>query len=206
MEHDTADHFIEQHAWVAEYLKKPNTIWRTVEPRIPKPPHVREDTLFTESLGTPSTIKSWIVFYQQPSSPEEEVDEIFCALDFGDGLNGNPKILHGGIISSTVDEAQSILHLINAERKVWGKSGKKASSGQPLRSTTPDTAWFTAQLDVKYMKPVVAPGPAIVTAKVKQYDRRKAWATSEFRQKQDGREIVCASALGLYIGVPKTKL
>ena len=113
-----------------------------------------------------------------------------------------------GIIASILDEAMGILQAINHERDHLAKVGKGMAEGElPPQNYNS----FTAELKVRYLKPVHTPGALVATARYQKIDGRKEWIYSEIKQREgldedyDGEEIVCATGEALFIE-PKPKL
>jgi acyl-coenzyme A thioesterase PaaI-like protein len=191
--------------WAASLLNRPNVICRVPGSR--KPKSTLEDSLFAEILNTPRTIVSCISFYQKPADGDEMVAEVSTLITVGDGLNGHPDILHGGIVASILDEGMGILQTVNHERDHLSQVGKGLASGElpPHGIGT-----FTATLDIRYLKPVQTPGSLIVTARYTKRDGRKEWIHAEIKQhiphREDdyGEEVLCATGDALFIA-PKAK-
>ncbi|KAK3699622.1 hypothetical protein LTR37_016358 [Vermiconidia calcicola] len=186
--------------WAAALLKRPEVVWFTPTSR--KRKQSGEDSLFAEILKTPRTIRSCISFYSRPPPSSIQIDEVHTIMTIGDGMNGHPDTMHGGIVASIIDEGMGMLQLANHEREHIAAVSRGQAEGElpPLGVGT-----YTAQLNIRYIKPVATPAPVIVTAKYIKRHGRKEWIYAEVKQRAgltedyDGEEIVCATAEGLFI-------
>ncbi|KAF3007408.1 hypothetical protein E8E13_002521 [Curvularia kusanoi] len=93
--------------------------------RVSKP--TGEDSFFAETLDTGRTIRSMLTL--KPTK-EEDGDlvykELLVILDLGDGLNGYPKVLHGGFAATLLDETCGALIQLNVFEKVRRLGSKHA--------------------------------------------------------------------------------
>ena len=196
---DTRDPFL-RIPWTAGLIKRPNIICRQPGSRLFKAS--TEDSLFSEILKTPRTIRSCICFYEKPKPDQERIEETSILMTIGNGMNGHPNTLHGGIVASIIDEAMGILQSINLQRNHYIAVGKGQAHGDLPREGGTS---YTAQLNIRYIKPVHTPGPLIVTSKYMKRDGRKEWIYAELKQREgasedyDGDEVVCATAEALMI-------
>jgi acyl-coenzyme A thioesterase PaaI-like protein len=128
-------------------------------------------------------------------------------MTIGNGVNGHPDTMHGGIVASVIDEVMGILQMLNAERDHIAAVGKGYAQGELPPS---GYGWYTAELTIKYLKPVLTPAPLICTARYTKRDGRKEWIYAEIKQRvgasedYDGDEVVCATGEGFFIQ-PKPK-
>lgn len=200
---DTKAPFL-RNPWTARTLSEPGLVVRVPGSRRPK--HDTEDSLFAEILKTSRTIRSCVLFYKKPASEEEHVDEVTTLIIVGDGMNGHPSILHGGITASLLDEGMGIYQSVNYERAHLRnvKLGKAEGKLPPHEVTA-----FTAQLTVKYLRPVATPAAIKVSAKRVKKEGRKEWLVAEVRQcpgNAKGEEVVCATGEALFIEPRPRKL
>jgi acyl-coenzyme A thioesterase PaaI-like protein len=196
---DTRDPFL-RIPWAAALLSRPGTITR-----VPGSRHSKaslEDTLFAETLKTPRTLRSCISFWTKPLESAEKIEEVSTLFTFGDGLNGHPDIMHGGIVASILDEAMGILQSANSERDHL----RHVAQGMAQGELPPEGGGsFTAYLNLEYKAPVRTPGSLIVVAKYRKREGRKEWIDAVLKQHQgpgedyDGEEVVCARAEGLFV-------
>ncbi|KAK3116161.1 hypothetical protein LTR53_003770 [Teratosphaeriaceae sp. CCFEE 6253] len=193
--------------WAAALLNRPNIVVRVPGSRISK--RSLEDSLFAEVLKTPRTLSSCISFYAKPSDTAPSIDEVSTLITMGDGMNGHPAILHGGIVASIIDEAMGILQSVNHERDHMAKVGTGHVQGE-----LPPEGFgsFTATLNLKYLKPVRTPDSVLVTARYMKREGRKEWIYAEIKQHVShgeddyGEEIVCATGEALFIKPKDSKL
>ncbi|KAK5135936.1 hypothetical protein LTR08_004394 [Meristemomyces frigidus] len=186
--------------WAASLLSKPNTVVRVPGSRQPK--LSREDSLFAEVLKTPRTIQSCISLYQRPAEHDAKIEEVSTLMTLGDGMNGHPGILHGGIVASILDEAMGILQSANHEREHLRKVGTGSAQGE---LPTHGIGTFTVELKTRFLKPVRTPGSLVVTARYVRREGRKEWICAEVKQHESfgeddyGEVVVCATAEGLFV-------
>jgi uncharacterized protein (TIGR00369 family) len=100
-------------------------------------------------------------------------------------LNGYPRVCHGGIVATILDEVLSIL--VSVCRRAQGQHGDNV----------------TAYLNVTYVKPVPTPGVLLVKGKIHKIERRKNFANGEIVNEQG---VVLAKAEGLFVSVHREKL
>ena len=188
--------------WAASLLNRPNIITRVPGSR--KYKASTEDSLFAEILKTPRTIRSCISFYTRPAASQKQVDEVSTLMTLGDGINGHPGTMHGGIVAAILDEAMGILQTVNYERDHIAAVGTGRAEGElpPF-----GVGSYTRELKVQFLKPVLTPGNLIATARYIKRDGRKEWIYAEIKQRfgadedYDGDEIICATAEGFFLEV-----
>ncbi|RMY31308.1 hypothetical protein D0866_07383 [Hortaea werneckii] len=223
-------------------LAQPNTIIRVPSNRVSK--LSTEDSLFADTLQTSRTFPECFIFYCDParsasrppsslpsstSNDEEEessrIQEVHFLVRVGDGLNGHPAILHGGIVAALVDEGMGVLQTVNHERayalsiqrEKKAREGKEGNGGGVVSegsghalSSLPPLGSFTAELKIRYRKPVTTPGEVLCTARYVRREGRKEWIEAVIRQGEvegggEGDGVVtCAVGEGLFIE-PKKK-
>ncbi len=103
-------------------------------------------------------------------------------MTVGNGMNGGPYMLHGGMTAVLIDDVIGTLMTINQDQ------GQK-----PLSSGA-----VTAYLNVNYVKPVSTPQTVMVVAWSKEVKGRKFWMEAEVR---DEGGLVLAKAESLWIRV-----
>ena len=192
--------------WAASLLNRPNVVCRVSGSR--KPKASTEDSLFAEILKTPRTIRSCISFYQRPSDTDTSINEVSTLMTMGDGMNGHPGIMHGGIVASVLDESMGTLQAANHERNHLKAVGKGLAQGElpPFGAGS-----FTAEFKIRYLRPIQTPGSLICTARYIKRDGRKEWIYAEIKQRDNvgedfyGEEVVCAIGEGLFIEAKRKK-
>ena len=139
-----------------------------------------EDSLIAVALSSPSTIPNCISLYAPPVPPETFISEVVTLLTLGDDMNGGVHRLHGGIVSTLMDDVMGTLLTVN-----------KDLGGLPLTQST-----VTANLTVKFLKGVITPGTVAVVARCRKREGRKFWLDAEVR---DGEGVVLAKGEAVWI-------
>ncbi|KAI6814108.1 hypothetical protein KC332_g7915 [Hortaea werneckii] len=220
--------------WIRALVAQPNTAIRIPSNRVSK--LSTEDSLFAETLQTSRTFPECFIFYRDPalSAPrssssgtsgedaESRIQEVHFLVRVGDGLNGHPAILHGGIVAALVDEGMGVLQTVNHERaharsvqrekEARGERGEDDGRGRVSEgsgdglSSLPPLGSFTAELKIRYRRPVSTPGEVLCTARYVRREGRKEWIEAAIRQGEvEGDGVVdCAIGEGLFVE-PKKK-
>ena len=108
---------LSQVPWCAALIQDPAWTPTRTDSRVPKP--TSEDSFFAETLGTNRTIRYCLTL--RPTQPEKEgpeFREVKTIMDLGDGLNGHPRICHGGFVATMLDEICGVLITLNLEKKI----------------------------------------------------------------------------------------
>lgn len=171
--------------WCAAFLADPTWRLKTMESRIPKPN--TEDTLFGSTLNGADNISAVLVIYRlPPENPPKAIHEVRGFFTIGNGLNGNPNMLHGGIIATLLDE---ILGLVIAANK-------------RLDPSRPPTGTVTAYLNTQYLKPLHTPATVQVVGRLRSIEGRKWFIDGTI---EDGEGTVFARADSLFVQRRETK-
>ncbi|OMP82952.1 Thioesterase superfamily member 4 [Diplodia seriata] len=172
-------------AWAAALLADENFVFAPTNSRTPKASG--EDSFIAETLSTERTIRNWVT---QHSLPRDNIwpaiTEVRSFLDLGDGLNGYPATMHGGMIATLLDELTGLLLNVNNDHQ-----NRISSTGKPLSA-------MTAYLNVSYKKPLPLPGVILGTAKFTSVDGRKFYMRGTL---EDGTGQVYAIGEALYIEI-----
>lgn len=185
--------------WAASLLKRPGTICRQPQSRVYK--RSGEDSLFSDTLKTPRTLRSCVCFYQRPSPDQERIEQVSTLITLGDGISGHINVMHGGVVATILDEGMGILQAANYERDHMSAVGQ----GKALGELPENPASYTAEMKIKYLQPVHTPGALMVTARYLKREGRKEWLYAEIKQREgidedyDGDEVVCATAEALFV-------
>jgi acyl-coenzyme A thioesterase PaaI-like protein len=101
---------------------------------------------------------------------------------------GYPDVCHGGIVATILDEAMGILLSIykNREEEVAKARGK----------TMHGPATVTAELTVRYLKPVMTPQTICVIVELAKVEGRKIWLHGTI---QDGSGLTLVKGTGLFV-------
>jgi acyl-coenzyme A thioesterase PaaI-like protein len=128
------------------------------------------------------------------------------------GLSGHPKTAHGGVIATLFDEAMS--HVIEAH--LLASNPSRSSTDPQERDAQERDAIYTAQLNVRYRKPVYTPGLLVIRSWCLARDARKFYALSHAVQEEQEagggqlewvkRKMVCAEASSLWVITRSEKL
>lgn len=147
----------------------------------------RGHSLMAGTWNTPETITHLLSLYKPAST--SKVGEIRRFYTFGTGLNAHPNLLHGGVMACILDSTM-------------GNAAHFA-----LLPAAPRATVVTAQLNVRYQKPVRTPGTVMIRAWATKVEDggRKVW-TEAIVVSGDKGEIVHARAEGLWIRVGSAKL
>jgi len=149
-----------------------------------------EDSLIAETLKTTNTISHCLTIYKPPPPPAVFIDEVHMLMTLGSGMNGGPNLLHGGIISTLMDDAMGALLTLNKEHQ-----------GIPLYSQTHATV--TATLDIKYLKPIPTPKTVLVSVSCVESTEKKFRFEAKI---SDEKGVDLATAKALWIRFDRTKL
>jgi len=146
-----------------------------------------EDSLIAETLKSSNTIPHCLSIYKIPAEGGTWIDEVRTLVTLGSGLNGGVHALHGGIISTLIDDVMGTLLTIN-----------KDSTGGPLTSST-----VTAKLEVRYLRRIETPGTVVVIARCKKKEEgRKFWLEGTI---EDSAGQVMAKGDAFWVKIAKNK-
>jgi acyl-coenzyme A thioesterase PaaI-like protein len=141
----------------------------------------REDSLTASTLRTGDAIPDLIYFYGEPDDDKAAVHELGALIVVGDGMNGFPGTLHGGMVATLLDEVMGIWINVNWPRGVLAR-----------------TAWMTASLKMTFVKPVGTPLTVLAFARFVKLEGRKLFLDSRL---ENGKGEVLAKAEGLFVGL-----
>lgn len=154
--------------WAASLINSPEWTIAETPSRVLKP--TGEDSFFAETLSTDRTMRTCLTL-----RPAQAVDDhwpyqkIVTLVEIGEGLNGYPNIIHGGMAATLLDEVSGVLLQINtaAQLERMKRQNPSGSHVQP--------SYFTAYLNTSYRLPVPTPGVILCTAKLERTEGRKVW-------------------------------
>ncbi|KAL4866566.1 HotDog domain-containing protein [Aspergillus spectabilis] len=160
---------------------------------------------FGNTLATPKTIPNRLILRRRnlptlpnipPPWPVATTDplrsqpyifppDVIVLLDLGKpGVSGHASTAHGGVIASSFDETMH--KAIEAHVPATGQAEKP----------------YTAQLDIRYKRPVRVPGLLVIRAKVVARVGRKFWVRAHASQElETGEEILTTDAMALFLMV-----
>ncbi|KAI1631301.1 Thioesterase/thiol ester dehydrase-isomerase [Biscogniauxia mediterranea] len=173
---------------------------------------VSRDRLFKHLLDNERAIPHYIGFcadpFRDPCPPAGGFPDlpfiaksITLVLELRDGLRGFNGTVHGGLTCAIMDEAMGTLLFQNdllgreAEAKGLVPAGAAAKGRFP--------AAVTAEMNVRYRRPLPTPQIVLVTASLERVEGRKTHMRVVVEDKE-GREY--ASCTGTFIALASTKL
>ena len=146
--------FFQKIPWCKDILHDPRYVTRAY---LREPKGNTEDTLFHQTLNTEDTIKAWLSMYRKPAQDASRVDEVRSILHLVSSLCGHPRVCHGGVVATIMDEIMGVLLAVN----------KNLENAQVQGVTV------TAYLNTRYLKPVMTPQVVLITAKIAKFEGRK---------------------------------
>lgn len=145
-----------------------------------------EDSFMAETLNTDRTVRSWVTQHSLPAPDEKPaIREIRSFLDVGDGLNGYPATMHGGMIATLLDEVTGVLLTTNLEYE-------KTVSGNSERGLDA----MTAYLNITYKNPLPLPSIVLGQATFTKMEGRKSYVRATL---EDGNGKVYAIGEALFV-------
>jgi len=171
--------------WCRTLISDPTFTLTPTYSRQPKPNH--EDSLFALTLISPTTIPYCLSFYKVPPKDELFITHLQTLFALSTGLNGGPNLLHGGIISTLIDDVMGTLLTVN-----------KDQGGLPLSQST-----VTGEMKVRYLRPVRTPGTVVVVAECVKREGRRICLEGEVR---DVEGVVLARGEAVWVKVGGGKL
>lgn len=206
---DQLSHFqgLENH-WVAGLLASPDYEPIATDSRAPKPSG--EDSYFGAVLATPTTIPHVLTLRRkeigspatQPPPPEDPKTiwpaptaapssapavnpaDVVVLVDLSaPGICGHPETVHGGVVATLLDEAMSLA--VSSHVGV-GTGSDNVRGGESEEN--PRGKIYTAQLDVRYKRPLLVPAVAVVKARVVARQGRKFWVRAQLMQEEKNEE------------------
>jgi acyl-coenzyme A thioesterase THEM4 len=101
--------------WVASLINDPKWTCTKTGSRLPKASS--EDSFFAETLATDRTIRSCLTLRTTEEADDDlPYKEIVTIVELGDGLNGYPKVCHGGMLATLLDEVCGVLIISNTAK------------------------------------------------------------------------------------------
>ncbi|KAK0658237.1 Acyl-coenzyme A thioesterase THEM4 [Lasiodiplodia hormozganensis] len=174
---------LEDIPWAAALLADENFVFAPTTTRIPK--DSGEDSFMAETLNTERTVRSWVTQHTLPQDNTRfPITEARAFIDVGDGLNGYPATMHGGMIAALMDELTGLILNVNNDHR-----NRSSGVNNPLTS-------MTAYLNVSYKKPLPVPGVILGTSKIEKVDGRKFYLRATL---EDGNGQVYAVGEALFI-------
>ncbi|OBT69811.1 hypothetical protein VE03_00968 [Pseudogymnoascus sp. 23342-1-I1] len=182
--------FFQSIPWCASVINDPNYVTFPTTSRVPK--ENTEDALFGDTINTDKTISACLSLYKKPATSTALIEEATTLLSLEPGLNGYRHICHGGIVASILDEFMGLLIAVNKDRQ----AEVAKATGKPVETM----AELTAELTVKYLKPVSTPQTVRVKVWFSRAEGRKFWMEGTI---EDKSSTVLARCEALFIRVRK---
>lgn len=130
---------------------------------------------------------------------DDEVN-IIALIELGSpGLDGHPRLLHGGIACMLIDEMMSIaigVHIGGERSPVSNVAVKKSKEDLGML--------YTAQLDVRYRAPVRTSAFVVLKAWTIAKEGRKLFVRASINQEQNGQEIICCEGYSVFMTTGKS--
>ncbi|KFY92157.1 hypothetical protein V500_04287 [Pseudogymnoascus sp. VKM F-4518 (FW-2643)] len=165
--------FFQSIPWCASFINDPGFVTIPTISRVSK--ESTEDALFGGILKTDKTISACLSLYKKPATSTASIEEVTTLLSLESGLNGYARICHGGIVATILDEVMGILLSLNKDREA---EVARATGGQ-----VEQMAEVTAELTVKYLKPVETPQNVRVKVWISRREGRKFWMQGTIEDK-----------------------
>ncbi|KAE9974795.1 hypothetical protein BLS_002907 [Venturia inaequalis] len=179
--------------WCRSLIDDPNYAFAVTSARQPKAN--QEDELLARSLKTGSTIPTLLSYYKKPTSPAAPIEELRTLVSVGPGVNGWQDMLHGGIAATLLDELMGmLLHLNNDLLKERATAAGKAHE----QSNT-----VTAELTIKYLKPVFTPQTMLIRVWLVKMEGRKGWINGAI---EDAKGNAMVKGSGFFIQLRPSKI
>lgn len=151
-----------------------------------------EDTLFAETLNTPATISACLSVYKKPTptttssssiNSSHRIEKVLTFLHLSQGMNGYPRVLHGGLVSALLDESMALLLSVN-----------KRSAHSDVRRDA-----VTKELTVSFERKVSTPATVVVGS---WFEEVRGGARVVRAEMRDAEGEVLARGRGLWV-VPR---
>ncbi|KAI9162751.1 Verlamelin biosynthesis protein B [Paramyrothecium foliicola] len=216
-------HFL-QVPWCAAILRQPRietflplslTPTKTPSGDVPT-----KNLLFTETLNNQNAIPAFIGFYKipplnqgeenqpahvdvssQPTSTRFQINSVSLMFDLQPGVNGFTGLAHGGLIATLADEAMGNLLILNSELQNRAKA--RGSLPKHILDLAAVGSFFTAEMNVKFQKPLVTPQIVVVTVDLRKIEGRKLFLGVTVLGENNVKFVACE---GLWISPGTRKL
>jgi acyl-coenzyme A thioesterase PaaI-like protein len=185
--------FFQTIPWCASLINDPSYVTIPTISRVSK--EDTEDALFGDILRTDKTIAACLSLYKKPAVSTAPIGEVTTLLSLEYGLNGYRHVCHGGIVATILDEVMGILLAVNKDRE--------AEIARDTGKSVETMAEVTAELTVKYLKPVTTPQTVRVKAWLSRTEGRKFWVEGTIEDKSG---TVLARGEALFVQIRKSVL
>ena len=171
--------------WCAALLSTPDfkpteTFSRTVKDH-------NEDTLFGQTLKSDNTIShAHSIYLPSKTKTSPFILEVRTFVTLSTGMNGGPNALHGGMITTLMDDTMGTLLKLNRD-----------AEDRPVMAFG-----VTAKMDVRFRKLILTPGTYCIGARCTSSEGRKIKLEGWIWDEDDD---VCATSESLWILVTRSE-
>jgi thioesterase superfamily protein 4 len=185
------DHF-KSVPWCADIINNPD--WIAVHNSSFSPEDPLEHTLLAKSLSNDAGLRAHLTLIRKPDFTQTPpIQEVLSFYDLGTGLNGWPRMLHGGFAGVLIDQ-QTLFPLRFSQEYLNEQSELKK-----------DEMTVTGYLNVRYLAPIRTPSIICITAKVAKIEGRKSYVKAIITDSQ-GKELTVGETLYIKVKVPRDKV
>jgi len=196
--------------WVRRYME--NTAYKAIPVFSRNPNNHGENNYFSKTVNSPTTIPHWLCMMRKdfstlaeeprqasqprvsmlsgpaPNGQEQapEYPDCVLILELGSDLNGFPDTVHGGVLCAILDESLSLA--VETHRQLTG-NGR--------------TELFTAQLNITYRAPVMAPSIVAVKTWLASRQGRKWYMRGQVENEHGN---ILTEATGLWIAAKEASM
>jgi acyl-coenzyme A thioesterase PaaI-like protein len=180
---DAEDETFRSIPWCAALLEDPTFEIATNIFREPIP-NSTQMSLLNRTMMTSDTIAAWCTMRRLPEhSPTKASDVSRTLFSLGSGLDGTPRMLHGGMSSILFDSAMTLL--TGWCRESQGLSGYNV----------------TKELKLEFIAPCLTPGVVLIESRVVSISKNRKYIVKG--EMKDSQGKVLAKAEGLIVGISK---
>ncbi|PSN72004.1 hypothetical protein BS50DRAFT_569588 [Corynespora cassiicola Philippines] len=176
--------------WAAAILDDSAWTPTSSETRTVKP-GTTEDSFIAQTAKTDRTIRAYVTLRPSQADDDQETayKQLRTLVDIGDGLDGHPRVLHGGFVATLLDEVCGMIVTLNLDKKT--ERLREAGLTVPHRG-----AYLTAYLNTSYKRPVPTPGPLLCTSWIEKRERNKVYVKGTI---EDGRGTIYALGDAMFV-------
>ncbi|KAF6809267.1 thioesterase family protein [Colletotrichum musicola] len=178
---------LESLPWCRALLTAPGTTTFIPPSRVPENtnPH---DRLFGKTLNNSEGIPACICFHKETPG-NTVITEISTLFALSRGIDGYPKIAHGGLCAVLIDEVLGILIQRNMDTD---------RDSPVFRMNT-----VTASMDIKYLKPVATPAVVLGVGRIKEIKGKRILLRAVIKDAEGAELVTCDS---LWVAIPRPKM
>ena len=178
--------------WAAALLARNDLVVHDVKSRRMYDDTNDRDLFWFQLLANPQALQATIILRPKQLEPSfPRVRECYTIFALGKLLGGHPKIAHGGVVATLLDEALGLLINVNVDVE------------QEIDKSWVFNSLMTAYLNTTYRKPVPAPGVVLVRTRLVKREGRKTVVQGTI---EDGNGTVLAESEAMFIDLRKVKL